>query len=454
MALRILHFADIHARDNDINEIAKCLDAVFQAAMIDIPDLIVCAGDVFDSQNVKLDSKSAKLIFSFFSQLADIAPVAVVIGTPSHDGTAAEVLRHIKAKYQVWVSPRPEQFLLVISAGQGRMFIEPRMLVKDDSVLAVITMVPTPTKQFFNSDSDIKGSDNEIAQAMSAMFAGFGAQASEFHGVPHIVVGHFAMGGAFISETQQLNGLDIEISREQIGYANADLSILGHIHLHQQIGHNIYYSGSIFRKDFGELDDKGFYIHEIDDTGGTSSRFMHTPTRKLVKILGDFTSDRNVETAGAFVLAQADQYGIYGAHVRVELKCYQDEAVKISKTEIEAILAGAAEIDIRIIRIPRENVRSAHILKLFTLREKLGEMAALKAETVPDSILAKADVLENMTPDQVMAASISGLNARGIDNGSPGGDMTTTCTYNVGKKTIQVLDLNSMWPIQEVEIAR
>ena len=407
MALKILHFSDIHARDNDLDEIEKCLDEIFQVASQEHPDLIACAGDVFDSQNVKLDSKSAKLIFKIFSDLADIAPVVVVIGTPSHDGTAAEVLEHIKAKHQVWVSSRPEQIRLVINDFCDGDTVLTRTGTGIAPV-AIISMVPTPTKQFFNSASDIKGTDNEIAQAMGAMFAGFGAQAAVFPGVPHVLVGHFAMGGAFISETQQLNGLDIEISREQIGYAEADLCLLGHIHLSQQIGQNIFYSGSIFRKDFGELEEKGFYIHEIDDAGFLSSRFIETPTRKLIKIVRDLTEGQNLDNLCFWLAGSGMAYDVDGAYVRVELKVYQDEAVKIDKAEIEAILAGATEVDIRIIRIPRENVRSAHILKLFTLREKIQEMASLKAETVPDSILAKADFLENMSADQVMAASIAG----------------------------------------------
>ena len=407
MSIKILHFADIHARDNDLEEIEKCLNAIIQTATTECPDLIVCAGDVFDSQNVKLDSKAAKLIFNVFSDLADIAPVVVVIGTPSHDGTAAEVLSHIKAKHQVAVSSRPEQLYLI--GGNGSASYITAAVTSGSDIAAVITLVPTPTKQFFNSDSDIKGTDNEIAQAMGAMFAGFGAHAAAFPGVPHVLVGHFQIGGAFVSETQQLNGMDIEISREQCDYAQATVVALGHVHLHQQIGHNIFYSGSIFRKDFGELEEKGFYIHEILDEGILfASRFIETPTRKLIKISRDFTTRNDIEDIGFFLMNQSNQQDIDGAYIRVELKVYQDEAVKINKAEIETILAGAAEVDIRIIRIPRENVRSAQILKLSTLRDKLQEMASLKAESVPDSILAKADFLENMPADQVMAASIAG----------------------------------------------
>jgi len=407
--MRILHFADIHARDNDIDEIEKCLNAIVQAGWNHSPDLIVCVGDIFDSQNVKLDSKAAKLIFNVFTQLADIAPVAVVIGTPSHDGTAAEVLKHVKAKHQIRVSKRPEQFLLV-RRNNGASFIDDPMLAEDDGVMAVISMVPTPTKQFFNSASDIKGSDNEIAQAMGQMFGGFGARAAGFPGVPHILVGHFQVGGAFISETQQLAGLDIEISKEQIGYAQANVVMLGHIHLRQQIGINIFYSGSIYRKDFGELDIKGFYIHEIDWAGAVTSRPVETPTKKLIKISKDFTSRNHIEEANELIEITSNDYDdIDGAYIRVELKCYQDEAGKLDKAAIAAIFDGAADVDVRIIRVPRENVRSAHILKLVTLREKLQEMARLKSELVPDSVLMKADFLENMTPDQIMAGAIGGV---------------------------------------------
>jgi exonuclease SbcD len=406
--MRILHIADIHARDNDIDEIEKCLNAIVQAGWNESPDLIVCAGDIFDSQNVKLDSKAAKLIFNVFTQLADIAPVAVVIGTPSHDGTAAEVLKHVKAKHQIRVSTRPEQFLLVRRA-DGESFIDDPMLSEDDGIMAIISMVPTPTKQFFNSASDIKGSDNEIAQAMGQMFGGVGARAAGFPGVPHVLVGHFQVGGAFISETQQLAGLDIEISKEQIGYAQANVVLLGHIHLRQQIGTNIFYSGSIFRKDFGELDPKGFYIHEIDWAGAVTSREIETPTRKLIKISKDFTSRNHIEEANELIEIVSNDYDdIDGAYIRVELKCYQDEAGKLDKAAIAAIFDGAADVDVRIIRVPRENVRSAHILKLVTLRDKILEMARLKSELVPDSVLMKADFLENMTPDQIMAGALGG----------------------------------------------
>ena len=54
------------------------------------------------------------------------------------------------------------------------------------------------------------------AAAMSGIFAGFGAKSAEFD-CPHIAAGHISMGGAYISETQTLIGVDIEITKELIG---------------------------------------------------------------------------------------------------------------------------------------------------------------------------------------------------------------------------------------------
>jgi len=274
-------------------------------------------------------------------------------------------------------------------------------------------MCPQPTKQFFNTSGDIKGSDAEIAQAMSGIFAGFAAQA-EAYTCPHILVGHFQVGGAMVSETQIITGIDIEISKDQMSLGNFDLVCLGHLHLTQKIEPNIFYSGSITRLNWGELEDKGFYIHEIHDDMGNpnkrywsiKSRFIETPSRKLLKMSEDLTEDsafEELETILHFADGPAPE--TKDAYMRVELKVYQDEAQKVNAEKIKNffISGGAKEVDVRLIRVPRENIRSQNILKLTTLREKLIEQAALKKETVPESILLKADLLEAETNERIVA---------------------------------------------------
>jgi DNA repair exonuclease SbcCD nuclease subunit len=78
--MKILHSADWHVRDKDIEEITKCLGFLVETARTEGTDLITIAGDCFDSRDIKLDSQSAKLVIKIISELADICPVAVVLG--------------------------------------------------------------------------------------------------------------------------------------------------------------------------------------------------------------------------------------------------------------------------------------------------------------------------------------------------------------------------------------
>lgn len=391
--MKTLHFADIHCKDSNLEEIKKCCDRILKTAQEERPDLIVNAGDTFDSQNIKLDSEAARYMLLFHSELTRVAPVLAVLGTPSHDGKAALALEYSSnGHHHVIVSDRPEQFIL----HKGNLY-HSGVGVPGGKPDAVISMLPAPTKQFFQIQAGIEQTDIEIGNAIGAILAGFGASASKLD-CPHILVGHFQVGGAYISETQQLTGRDIEISIDQIQLANADIVTLGHIHYPQQIGITAFYSGSISTLNWGEDHKHGFWIHET----GQESRFVETPCRKLVKIEIDTVTD-GFEDIDAVMYAY-DQDTLNGASVRVEIKVYQDESAKVGKENIEKfyLSAGVETIDVRLIRIPRESTRSKTILTLSTLRDKIMERASLKNEQIPESILIKADLLEAAPAEELL----------------------------------------------------
>ena len=392
--VKLIHSADWHCRDEDLDEVKKCLRTLGKTVKDEEVDIVVIAGDIFDSQNVKLDSKSAKLVFEVVQEIADLAPVAIVTGTKSHDGTACETLKYIRAKNQVFVSTMPEQIYLM----QGGFFVTDPT---DTLPILTISQVPTPTKQHLQSMSDINSTNKEIAAAMSGIFGGFGARAAEHH-CPHVLVGHFSVGGAFLSPAQQMLGYDIEISKDQISLAGADLVALGHIHFRQKMEPNIFYSGSIFQQDFGEVgEEKGFYFHTIDNANRLQrSQYILSPSRKLFKITHDFTNSQN----GFRVPFTSEMLaGVKDAVVQAELKIFEDEVSKIDRDDLELNLAEAKEFVVKIIRVPRTSVRSEKILKLHTLREKIIELARLRGEEVANSILKKADALESMTSDEILA---------------------------------------------------
>ena len=386
---KVLHAADLHIRDKNIDEAQDCLECLVSTAKEQAVNLVVIAGDCFDSRDIKLDSKAAKLVIKTVSKLADIAPVAIVTGTPSHDGSAPEILRYARGKHDVRVATTPEQLLL----HDGAFYERPTGNIKYD---AVISLVPTPTKQFFNV-GDIQTSNEAIAHGMAGLFAGFGAQASDFPRVPHLLVGHWQVSGSKLSTGQVLTGQDIEISVDQMSLTNAAAHLLGHIHMPQQLGDRTFYSGSLYPLTWGELEEKGFWIHEFDCDELWKSEFVKTPCRKLSRYAIDLTNE-NIKYLSNFIIHNISTSNIKDAFIRIDITAWQDEASKINnKKDIiirEYLSAGALDVDIRIIRVPRQTVRSEAVLKVEILREKLIAMAALKDETVPESILQKADELE------------------------------------------------------------
>lgn len=385
--MKVLATADWHIRDKSIEESEKCLN--FLCGKAQEVDLVIIAGDIFDSRDIKLDSKSAKLVIKTISELADLCPVAIVTGTTSHDGSAPEILRYARGKYDVHVSSMPEQIYMI---GE---YLYDRPGIGNTKADAVLTLIPTPTKQFFGSDADIQTSNEQISQAMNGLFAGFGAKAADYPRVPHLLVGHWQVSGCKLSTGQVLTGQDISISVDQMSFTNASAHLLGHIHMPQQLGDRTFYSGSLYPLSWGENHEHGFFVHEFDCDDLVKSEFFKIPCRKLVRTTIDLTTE-SIEYLDNFIVHHASTADIKEAFIRVDITAWQDETGKINKEGItrQYLSYGAKEVDIRFIRIPRQSVRSETVLKVETLREKLVAMAAIKEENVSENILQKADELE------------------------------------------------------------
>lgn len=399
--MKVFHTADWHFREKDHDEISKCVGFILQQAIELKPDLICISGDITDSKYLSFDSRSARAILHIISDMLDIAPVAIVIGTPSHDGKAALALRECRGKYSILVSDMPGRF---IYDGYQKKWLETSGLIfPNDVPFFMITQIPQPTKQYFINEMSIEDTDKAISSAMDSIFAGFGNIPAELGKVPHIVNGHGQIGGAFISETQQLIGHDIEISKSQLSMLNADLVCYGHIHKAQDMGNNIFYSGSPARMNFGETEDKGFYIHEIHSHKTVEPKFIKTPATYLHNAKFDLTKDiisdglsldimMAIESMCEGISSDYDEWG-----AKITITAWQDEAAKINQTEIEKMLSdwGAQIAKVSLIRKPRETVRAEKVMEADALTEKLEAMAELRGEDITAGILDKAAMVES-----------------------------------------------------------
>ncbi|MFA5323752.1 MAG: hypothetical protein WC373_13860, partial [Smithella sp.] len=357
--------------------------------------IIIIAGDIFDSRDIKLDSESVKLVTKTVFDLAEIAPVAIDIGTPSHDGLSSEIFAYSKDGHSVTVATKPMQ----LKYCRERLY--PIDYDTGQNSHAVISIIPTPTKQFFN-DGSITESNENISQAMNGLFAGFGAQSAPYMRqssggqCSHILVGHWNVSGSKLPTGQTLTGQDIDIGIDQMMLADPALICLGHIHQAQHLSDLAFYSGSLYPLNWGEMTPHGFYIHGLEGKQLVSSEYFETPCRKLIRLTGDFTTADESLHYDHSIWDKEEDIAVADAFVRIDITCWQDDAVKIDKDNMAAYFKslGALNVDVRLIRVPRQTVRSEAVLKVETLRDKLTAMASIKGETVPESILQKADHLE------------------------------------------------------------
>ena len=407
---KILHTADWHMDDNNHDEVKRILDVIVEKALLIKPDLIIVAGDLTNSQNTKLDSRSARSLVDIMNQLSCIAPVIIVIGTPSHDGLCTEILNRIpysgKIGRLVHVSARPE-FLHIVG---GEILTPEQVADMDNSATDfLVSTLPTPTKQFFPEENlSITTTDKQIAKAINGIFGGFAAMATDYPNAPHIHVGHYHVAGAYVSDTQVLIGVDIEIHPDQFLLLNADVVALGHIHKAQEMKNNVFYPGSTTHNTFGELDPKGFYLHSFRGEKmlpafKKESEFIDLPARDLYIIRKNFL-EREVDEDEI----RNDLKGIdlVDSWLKIEIKIWHDEVRQINQAALKNyfIELGCDKVVVDLIPKPRVAVRSEKILDAETLPEKIIEMGIIKNEEIPASLLEKASLLESMNPEELIAS--------------------------------------------------
>lgn len=432
--LKILHTADWHVCDEFLEDAKACLLFLVNQAFAQQPNLIVISGDIYNHRQIRQETKAARLAFDVVAQLAYIAPVIILQGTPSHDGNAPELLAALTEKHPVYVMSQPETVCLYAKKiGSERQFARWDDTTKrnDREPVALISGVPAFTKQYFRTDGDIETTDMAIAKELASLFAKFGADRTTFnlyqrhevhnkHLNPHILLGHWSIGGAYVHPAQGLTGLDIEVSRDHIDFAQADLVCMGHIHAQQQIGRTIFYPGSLFSTDFGETEKKGFHLHflELVDLGGvwdiTESRFIETPSPTLIKLKTDLLDGKTDDIANlAIMKSYVGMQPNPNAIIRHEVLVYQDIAHTIHEEIIKAKAdetVGPRSFRLDIVRLPRPNVRSAKVLEVDKLRDKLEARAEIIGDPLSPSVLEKADILEAMDHENVLDLVQKGVN--------------------------------------------
>lgn len=373
--MKILHTGDLHFRNgNTLSEIRKCSNFLIETASHEQPDLNVIAGDLFDG-NVELGSEAAITAIKFVTELSQTAPVILLKGTPSHDGDNLKMIKELKNE-RIFIADRIGQI------GFDNTCLPDRQAGFTDqkSGDCLISCVPAPTKASVleaKGNGTISENHFDITDLLRDVFQMWGQKTDNRL---HIIVGHFTIRGSETSTGQQMVGKDVEVGIGDLALAKPTLVLLGHIHKAQGWG-MIYYCGSITRLNFGEEEDKGFFIHEIlrnKEGSRIQSRFIKTPARVMVtQNWPDVSLENLVEGDNLRVIVRLNEGETFDPRELKELTREKGISLKLEKQIIPAI-----------------RTRAEGISKVASLKEKLEVWLNLTGTKADNTVFEKLSLLQ------------------------------------------------------------
>lgn len=418
--MRIAHIADCHfsMKAEKLEEVVRTTDAILVNLQADPgpPKLIVLAGDTVDEYDgpIRIDSDCARAAIRFVLALADIAPVAIVTGTPSHDRRSPELFRFLKGDNPIYVADKIEMVGLYLAGGtfpddgndvtHFEAFDNPLwQRIKPD---AVLTFLPSPDK------SRVIGTFGGTSKQLTTLAAKeclhdalsyIGElNATVPAGVPKILIGHGMITGSEFSSGVTATGEDLEYSIHDLNLTNTQYKAFGHVHKYQEFPGNIVYAGSPGRLNFGEVEEKGFVKVEIDGNGQVTKEFVKLPARRFAFYECDWDNggiDKIMDT-----LAEAEG-NCQGADVRFRYTIPEEERHRVNRELIQKMLldAGARAVKVEVTIIPKIRQRAAGISKLETLADKIRKWGEVTGVEIPDRVLEIAATIEGEDVPELLA---------------------------------------------------
>jgi len=320
--MRILHTADWHLgkslrsykrEDEQFAQVEHVLDLARERGA----DVLLVAGDVFDTRPKKLAGLTKRLADLLRPRLAEGLHVVLVPG--NHD--EREHFRMMRALLD-----------LDEEATSRLHVVETRDVFTIGGVQ--FGVLPYPSRAALKPGRDDEAGGTAQNQSASAKYADLVRAVSEKlaeHDGPAVFAAHVTVQGVTTPSDHELSYRDdLALGRSDLPAAgNLAYVALGHIHQPQHIEHTVpcYYSGSIDRLDWGEWeDDKQVILADISEEGETEVECIDLDATSFHKL--DLEAD-DVDTL-------ADNYDdLDRAFVQVQLTCGEGDDPAALRRQIQ-----------------------------------------------------------------------------------------------------------------------
>ena len=353
----VCHISDLHIdRRRRLSDTRSILEKIVSEAKDHQVDLGLIAGDIYEADT---EEEERALFAEFLAAASEVCPWVVIRG--NHEKSLdATVLRLLAAglKHPVRIYERPN----FPSENLDR--------IKTASGPVGIVAIPwfTKTHMAAQASADVSGDELTLAVNEQAKRLLVGAQVEveriRAAGATPIGMHHGMIRGAKFSSGGTERGITVEFNSHDLLEVGCAYFALGHVHLAQAWHEDrIAFSGSIERQNYGEPEDKGYRLIEIDGDH-FSNTFVPLPARKIVLLEADWTDPEEIGLHASSYCP--DMPDISGALVRFRYRIRPQDLHLVDKEAIERALydAGAFSVKVEPDIVHQARVRSEGIARV------------------------------------------------------------------------------------------
>jgi DNA repair exonuclease SbcCD ATPase subunit/DNA repair exonuclease SbcCD nuclease subunit len=411
--MKIAHISDLHCSREHSEEAIASLRFFAEHIKTSPVDMVAISGDVWDASMLNTEASGFTRFVEAIRNIADLAPVAVVYGTPSHDTDGSlEIFRNVTSNYGITILAPGQAYFLAPMAGGIFPESEANRFFNKETRLAIVFGVPEPRKKYLLADASVGKDETEAAirEAMHKLCFMLAAKRKEYPNIPCVVLYHGDVAGSSLQNDQTIErGTGISITIDDLADIGADYYALGHIHKPQQVGElPAYYAGSIYPKNFGETHKAGFNIAYINRFGEKNTAiervdFPHPQNLKIELKIDDPDFDRGLVWKDSF------SKNVKEKKVWFEITCSKAERALVDTQDIlaEMLKCGAVEGSrVTISDIPTETIRAAAITEVKTPAQKFGVWAENTAIETKESVTQKINSLESGITDMARGSGL------------------------------------------------
>lgn len=377
--IKVAHIADLHCCREHQDEALKSLEFLGDTLRSNPVDLVAIAGDTWDASMLNTEASGFNDFVTSIQKLANVAPVAMIYGTPSHDTDGSlEVFRKIRSRHSITILEAAKPY-----------FLESGNIVESSAnPEALIFGIPEPRKKHLlaNATAGKEETESAIRDAMQKVCFLLAAARREHEILPCVMLYHGDIAGSSLQNDRTIErGTGIAISIDDLASIGADYYALGHIHKPQKVGTlPAYYAGSIYPKDFGETHKAGFNFVKIEPGKETEVQRVDFPHPQNEKI-----------EAGADFVPDAD---FTGKKIWLEITCTKEERALLDEDSLLAQLKARGAVEgsrVTVNEIPTETVRAAEITEAAGVSDKYKVWASNTGLELKDSVLQKIAELDS-----------------------------------------------------------